>query len=57
MIDTFTLWLEYRNENGVRTIRSFPGISRVAIDYYENYYNENYEVINIGWEETKYLRQ
>jgi hypothetical protein len=57
MIDTFTLWIEYRKPGYVYEQRKFEGISRVAIDYYEKYYSERYDIINIGWEETKYLKQ
>ena len=57
MIDTFTLWIEYRKPGYIYEKKTFEGISRVAIDYYEKYYSERYDIINIGWEETKYLKQ
>ena len=51
MIDTFTLYIIYRKSHCDYVRRKHEGISRVALDYYENYYRANYDLVNIGWKE------
>ena len=51
MIDTFTLYILYRTAGYDYVRKTFSGLSRVAMDRYEDYYRSNYEIINIGWEE------
>ena len=51
MIDTFTLYIVYRKSFCDYVHRKHEGISRVALDRYEEYYRANYDIVNIGWKE------